>query len=775
MTEPDGPRGPSPADPRPRRVRIARRLGAVAAVLLVVLVAATVRLQAVDRLRIDYDEDDYLRAGQLYAEAIRTGDWAAFTDSNYRPEHPPLAKIAFGVVLAALPAAPLVADAPTTADPVKSLPEPQLTAARLTSATFGVLEVAAIALVDPLGGLFLAIHTWTAKYTSQVMLEALPALLSVLTVLSYLAWKRRWLSRRAPPASVDAARAAPDDVVAAVAAAAAAAAPASALGLRRAERRLPAVPVTSWLVLSAVFLGLTAAGKYLHVAAGVAVLLDMLWVRWGAGATLPRPRRALSAVAAPFGWGLLAVAVFVAASPYLWPDPVGRVLDSLLYFGRYANTAPEVASAGFPMWMPFVWLMTNDLTNGVYVVTLDVFITLLAIVGIGRLWRRERTWVLWLAVALVFLILWPTKWPQYILVLTAPLSLAAAQGFRGVVVEPARRWVGRLRAGEVRRPRMDRRSLRDLRSAAPWLVPGLIVLGIIALFPLIYQAAMSLTDFTSLSIRDGIRGGVWREVAGGLTGQVPAIDYQPFGTQAASTRVQFAGFSLLWDVFRGGVADLLVFTILWTVSSVALQASLGVGVALLLARRGIRFRGLWRTIYILPWAIPEFIGALIWFRIWEPTNGWIALFFGTDIGWQERPETALAVQLMAATWIGWPLVFLAATAGLALVPREMLEAARIDGAGSWRTFRSVLFPLLVPLVVPALVVRALLAFNQFYLFYVLQGPNATAAAASFFMFSPTAGGLFAVSAALNVFAVVILMLGLGWFVQRQRVGEVTYA
>ena len=56
---------------------------------------------------------------------------------------------------------------------------------------------------------------------------------------------------------------------------------------------------------------------------------------------------------------------------------------------------------------------------------------------------------------------------------------------------------------------------------------------------------MSLTDFTSLSIRDGIRGGVWREVAGGLTGQIPAIDYQPFGNQAASTRVQFAGFSLL--------------------------------------------------------------------------------------------------------------------------------------------------------------------------------------------------------------------------------------
>jgi len=314
-----------------------------------------------------------------------------------------------------------------------------------------------------------------------------------------------------------------------------------------------------------------------------------------------------------------------------------------------------------------------------------------------------------------------------------------------------------------------------MRGAAPWMLPGVVVLGAIILFPLIYQAAMSLTDFSRLSIRDGIRGGVWREVAGGLTGQIGAIDYSPFGTQAASTRVQFAGVDVLWNILRGGAAGTIVFTLLWTVLSVSLQAILGVGVALLLARRGIRFRGLWRTIYILPWAIPEFIGALIWFRIWEPTNGWIALFLGTDVDWQDRPETALAVQLIAATWIGWPLVFLAATAGLALVPREMLEAARIDGAGAWRTFRYVLFPLLVPLVVPALVVRGLLAFNQFYLFYVLRGPYSTAAAASFYLFDPNHGGRFAVSAALNIVAVIVVMIGLAWFVRRQRAGEVAYA
>ena len=726
-----------------RREAWLRRGVAVLAVVAVVLIGAGVRLQAVDRLRIDYDEDDYLRAGQQYAAAIRAGDWAAFTELNYRTEHPPLSKMAYGVVLAALPPADLVPDRPTTAGPATLLPEPQLTAARLTSATFGILAVAAVAIVDPLGGLLLGIHTWTIKYSSQVMLEALPAFTSILTVLAYLGWKR---GRSA-----------------------------------RAAGRRTRVSPTTWLALSAVFLGITASGKYLYVAAGVAVLLDMLWVRWSstAGVGLDRWRRLGRTFAPSIAWGLLSIAAFVATDPYLWPDPIGRLQDSLFFFARYANEAPEVANAGYPLWQPLVWLAQNDLFDeGVFVVTLDVFITLLALVGIGRLWRRERTWVLWIVVALGFLLLWPVKWPQYVLALSAPLSLAAAQGLRAVLLEPAGRWIAHVRAGGIGRPRVDRRAVRDLGRAAPWLLPGLAVLAVLLLFPLLYQGAMALTDFTSTAIRDGLTGGVVREAARGLTGQVPAIDYQPFASQATSTRVHFAGFGLLWDIARGGIADLLVYTVIWTVLSVGLQALLGVSVALLLARRGIRFRGWWRTIYILPWAIPEFVGAIFWFNIVEPTNGWIALALGGTFDWGSSPEIALVVQLIAATWIGWPLVFLAATAALAMIPREVYDAASIDGAGAWRTFRTVTFPLLLPLVIPALIVRALLAFNQFYLFYALGSDYATMSTISFFLFGPNSrgpGGLFAVSAAINIFVVICLMVGLAWIVRRQRAGEVAYA
>ena len=167
------------------------RLASIAAVIVVTLIALSARLTAVDKLPIDYDEDDYLRAGQIYATGIQTGDWSVFTRENYRTEHPPLTKIVNGLVMAPLPPAPEIPDRPTTADPARSLPQPHLDNVRTAHAIFGTLEVLVLALINPLAGLLLAVHTWTIKYTSQVMLEALPALTSLLVVVFYLKSRRK--------------------------------------------------------------------------------------------------------------------------------------------------------------------------------------------------------------------------------------------------------------------------------------------------------------------------------------------------------------------------------------------------------------------------------------------------------------------------------------------------------------------------------------------------------------------------------------------------------
>jgi arabinogalactan oligomer/maltooligosaccharide transport system permease protein len=273
-----------------------------------------------------------------------------------------------------------------------------------------------------------------------------------------------------------------------------------------------------------------------------------------------------------------------------------------------------------------------------------------------------------------------------------------------------------------------------------------------------------------------------------LTGQVEPVQVELFD-YSTSKQVHYAGPSLFLQILSGAASDLLVFNILWTVLSVSLQTGLGVTVALVLNRQGVRFKGWWRTIYILPWAIPEFVGAVIWAQTFDPRFGWFNLITagwsqradfpgaaGLASQWQDHPGVALLVLLIAATWYGFPFMLLATTAGLKLIPREVYDAAVVDGANAWRQFQHITWPLLLPLLVPAIIIRSIFAFNQLYLFYVLQPPYplATFSIASFFFFSEA--GQYAVSAVLNLFTVVALAVLILLFNRWSKAAEgVTYA
>ena len=108
--------------------------------VLSVLVALVLRLRAVDQLPIDFDEDDYLLAGQHYAQAIREREWAEIVNYEYNLEHPSLVKLVYGVVLTGLPQVPEIPQKPTSAPPADSLPQPHLDYLRVTSAVLGTLE-----------------------------------------------------------------------------------------------------------------------------------------------------------------------------------------------------------------------------------------------------------------------------------------------------------------------------------------------------------------------------------------------------------------------------------------------------------------------------------------------------------------------------------------------------------------------------------------------------------------------------------------------------------
>ncbi|HEX5828955.1 MAG TPA: hypothetical protein VFY23_15630, partial [Candidatus Limnocylindrales bacterium] len=108
------------------RSRAVRRLAGIAGLLLIVLVALGARLVAIDALPTDFDEDDYLRAGQQYATGFQEGDPGVLLRDNYRTEHPPLSKLVIGLAITPLPPVPEIPDRPTTAPPASDLPAPHL-------------------------------------------------------------------------------------------------------------------------------------------------------------------------------------------------------------------------------------------------------------------------------------------------------------------------------------------------------------------------------------------------------------------------------------------------------------------------------------------------------------------------------------------------------------------------------------------------------------------------------------------------------------------------
>lgn len=755
-------------------MKYSRILGTIFIALVVTAIAWALRYRAVKQLPIDYDEDDYLGAAQRYAQAINDGDLQGIIDYEFNYEHPPLTKLVNGAVIAGLPSAPLIEEKPPSASPASSLPEPHFEYARLASAIFGTVEVFALALLSPLSGLLLAVHTWQIKYTSQIMLEPLPAMTSLLVVLFYYRARQQGLT-----------------------------------GTK------PTTRAYFWMAMSATALGITAASKYTYAIVGSVILVDLaLDFRvlksappapqdWGEREKIP-PRigglggRLLFIILI---WGLLAILIFFAFNPHLWNDPIGRLSESIFYHGEYAQS-DYVQRVGFPAWQQLSWLAGPVPWHpGVFLVTLDLYILIFAIMGFKQLWRRYRVFALWLAIAGLFLLIWPTKWPQYLLTLTAPLCMSSAEGIKSSLFSPLRRQVHKVIEARVHSDLettkvasrlgggiFGRSSWRDLRKAWPWLLPGTIALILIAFYPMIYQGAMSLTDFNTISIRDGIDGGVWREVWRGLTGQVEPYDvdmweyFSPF-RRPTSTDVHYTGFKLLRSLFFGGLPEVLVFNIIWMVSSVALQAALGISVALMLNRAGLRFRGFWRTVFILPWAIPEFVGALIWLRLIEPERGWLAVMENSPFqellsGFHTNPNVTLLLLLIAATWYGFPFIMLAATAGLKMISGEVYEAAAIDGASRVNQFRFVTWPLLWPLVMPAILIRSIFAFNQFYLFFTMyiDYPTISFATLSYFAFSPTFGGQFAISAAINIFTVIVLIVLILWFNRYNRIAEgVDYA
>jgi multiple sugar transport system permease protein len=161
-------------------------------------------------------------------------------------------------------------------------------------------------------------------------------------------------------------------------------------------------------------------------------------------------------------------------------------------------------------------------------------------------------------------------------------------------------------------------------------------------------------------------------------------------------------------------------TAYFTGVSVLAQILLGLGIALLLNRP---FRGKdWvRALILIPWVIPTVVSAKMWEWIYNPEFGILNFLIGTKINWLGTPSLALHAAIFADIWKTTPFVVILLLAGLQIIPRELYQAAQVDGAGPWSLFRRITLPLLMPVLLVALIFRTLDAWRVFDVIYVLTG------------------------------------------------------
>ena len=220
----------------------------------------------------------------------------------------------------------------------------------------------------------------------------------------------------------------------------------------------------------------------------------------------------------------------------------------------------------------------------------------------------------------------------------------------------------------------------------------------------------------------------------------------------------------------------------FTVVSTALELGFGMGLALLMDQP-LRWRWLLRTLVILPWALPTIVNALMWRWIDNAEYGALnALLTQTGVlhdyqPWLSDSDLAMWMVIIADVWKLTPLVAILLLAGLQSIDREVVEVARVDGAGPWQVFRHILLPLVKPVMLILLVLRTMEAFKVFDLIWIMThgGPaNSTQTIAIYAYQTAYQGFDFGRGAALGyLIALVIMVLAAIYLRLLGRMGQTT--
>ena len=257
------------------------------------------------------------------------------------------------------------------------------------------------------------------------------------------------------------------------------------------------------------------------------------------------------------------------------------------------------------------------------------------------------------------------------------------------------------------------------RSPMMFAAPAVVGVFLLFMYPLLFELYLAFHNLNLESLGDWIRTG----------------------------NLEFVGFDNFVRVLQTGSETRESFwvitgrTFAWTFINLFFHVILGLGLAMILNQK-IRFVGIYRTILILPWALPQLIAVLAWRgefhssygyinHLFDLLNNVVSLHVGDTVieplkwigierrAWWTEPGALFASICIVNVWLGVPFMMIVSLSALQSIPRSYYEAASIDGASRWRQFLAITLPLLRPVMVPATVLGMIWTFNNVNVVYLM--------------------------------------------------------
>ncbi|MBS5976983.1 MAG: sugar ABC transporter permease [Actinomyces urogenitalis] len=243
-----------------------------------------------------------------------------------------------------------------------------------------------------------------------------------------------------------------------------------------------------------------------------------------------------------------------------------------------------------------------------------------------------------------------------------------------------------------------RSKMTRAQSRLAWILmtPTVIVLMIVIIIPVFQSLYQSLFGKAGLDPETGF-----------------VSDVEPFIGLENYTAIFSDAGERFWNAAWN--------TTLFGVVTVVAETVLGVSMALIM-HKAMRGRGFVRAAILVPWAIPTAVSGILWGWIFNQ-NGVANAILGEHIMWASGDLSAKMAIIIADVWKTAPYIGLLTLAGLQVIPDEVYEAAKIDGANAWRRFTRITLPLVKPALVVAVLFRTLDALRMFDLPYILIGPR----------------------------------------------------